>query len=170
MPAQRPVIPPRAISRVDRRYMHGWGVHLKRGGQDHVALLHDHDHGGRAGAHRAAQAWYHQALRRLPPPLRTSTRDVRSKTGEVGVSLERQVLPNGTIYICYRAGWPNGKGGYKKRAFSIAKHGKRAAFELAVRARRQGLAQLTRSLRERIELELAQRKTRRPTPPRRSTS
>jgi hypothetical protein len=156
-PASRPVLPRRAISRVDRRGIHAWRVYLKRHGQDHLGLLHDHDHGGRAGAYDAARAWYHDALRRLPPPLRTSSRDVRCTTGQVGVSLERQVLRTGTVYTCYRAVWPIGGGRYKKRAFSLAKYGKRVAFQLAVRARRQGLARLSASLRARIEHEIARR-------------
>jgi hypothetical protein len=156
-----PVVPSHAISRVDRRGIHAWRVCLKRRGHAHIVLLHDHDHGGAARARRAAEASFLQALRFLPPPLRTSTRDVRSKTGVVGVSLERLVRPKGRVYSCYRAVWPLGRGRYKKRAFSIARYGKRKAFRLAVLAREQGIAQLARSLRERIDREIARRTTRR---------
>jgi len=157
----RSILSHHAISRVDRRGMRGWRVHIKRLSQDHTGLLHDHQHGGRAGAYRAAQAWYHEALRLLPPPLRTSRSDVRSKTGQVGVSFEQLRRPTGTVYSCYRAAWPDSRGGYVKRAFSLGKHGKRRAFMLAVHARQTGLAQLARSLRDRIEHEIAQRTARR---------
>jgi hypothetical protein len=151
----RPVIPPRAISRVDRRGIHCWRVHLKRQGVSHLIHIHDHDHGGRAGARRVAAAALREALLTLPPPLRTSSHDVRSTTGEVGVSFERVVRPSGRVYRCYRVVWPLGNGRYKKRAFSIAKLGKRVAFKLAVRARQQGVAQLAKSLRERIQGEIS---------------
>ena len=159
---KRSLLSRHAISRVDRRGMHGWRVYIKRLGQDHTGLLHDHQHGGRAGAYRAAQARYHEALRLLPPPLCTSRSDVRCKTGQVGVSLEQLRRPSGTHYSCYRAVWPDGRGGYIKRSFSLGKHGKRRAFMLAVHARHKGLAELASSLRDRIEQEIAQRTARRP--------
>ena len=134
--------------------MRGWQVHIKRRSRSHTALLHDHDHRGRAGAYRAAKAWFHETLTLLPPPLCISARDVRSNTGEVGVSLARLVRPNGKISSYYRAVWPLGQGRYKKRAFSIDKLGKRAAFKLAARARREGVAQLARSLRENVDREI----------------
>lgn len=159
----RPIIPPRAISRVDRRGIHGWRVYIKRRGEDYTALVHDHQHAGhRERSRRAAEQLYHAALQNLPPPLRTSSRDVRCKTGEVGVSLERQVLRSGTVYRCYRAVWPNGKGGYVKRAFSLKKYGTRVAFRLASQARRQGLARLARLLRTQLDREIARRTARRP--------
>jgi hypothetical protein len=55
-------VPSRAISRVDRRGIHGWRVHIKRRGEDHDWIVHDHEHGGRARAYRAAQAWHYHAL------------------------------------------------------------------------------------------------------------
>ena len=159
MPRSRaPVIPPGAISRVDRRGMHGWRIYIKRRGQDYTALVHDHQHqGSRQQARRAALALYLEELQRLPPPLRTSTSDVRSKTGVVGVTRERQVLRTGSVYECYRAVWPDRRGGYVKRAFSIKKYGAKVAFRLAQEARRQGLARLAEALRAELDQEVARR-------------
>jgi hypothetical protein len=76
----RKLIPTHAVTRVDRRYIHGWRIHIKRGGKDHTALVHDHDHKGRPEhAHRAAIALYHATLQELPPPLRTLSSDPRCK-------------------------------------------------------------------------------------------
>ncbi len=155
--AARPVVPHRAISRVDRRGIHAFRVHIKRRGQDHLAHFHDRDHNGKKGAYRAALDWYHQALRILPPPLSTSSRDVRSKTGHVGVSLLRLVRRNGSVYLAYRAVWPKEHGKYKKRAFSLKKYGKRVAFQLAVRAREDGVRRLAKSLRDELDRELVRR-------------
>ncbi len=124
---------------------------MKRRGQDHLAHFHDRDHGGRKGAHHAAQAWYHQTLLLLPPPLNTSSRDVRCKTGEIGVSLAHLVRPSGSVYSFYRAVWPTtGRGKYKKRAFSIKKYGEDVAFQLAVRAREDGIRRLAKTLRDNV--------------------
>jgi len=161
VPKRLPLIPDHAISRVDRRGIHGWRVHIKRRGQDHVAIVHDHQHGGRQAARRAAQDCYHQALRQLPPPLRTSSKDVRSTTGHVGVSLARLERPSGLVYACYRAIWPDGQGAYVRRSFSVRKHGHRRALALAVQARKLGLAQLSRRLREHLKIEIAKRTARR---------
>ena len=114
--------------------------------------------------------YYHAALLDLTPPLRTSASDVRNKTGVVGVSLERQTQRSGTTYVFYRAVWPKPKGGYKKRAFSLKRYGKRVAFRLAVEARRQGLAQLEDALRTEIEIEIARRQSQRRSAGRRRAS
>lgn len=157
-PRRLPPVPLRAISRVDRRGEHGWRVHIKRRGKDHVWLFPDHEYGGRARAHTAAQAWLgHALLLKLPPPLCTSSHDVRNTTGEIGVSLLELVRPSGAVYLAYRAVWPLTNGRYKKRAFSVSKYGKRTALQLAVQARKQGVAQLAKKLRERIRLELLKR-------------
>jgi len=161
VPKRLPLIPDHAISRVDRRGIHGWRVHIKRRGEDHLALIHDHQHGGRQAARQAAQDWYLEALRQLPPPLRTSSKDVRSTTGHVGVSLQHLRRPSGAVYSSCRAIWPDGQGGYVRRSFSVKKHGHRRALALAVQARRLGLAQLAKRLRERLDVEIDKRSARR---------
>lgn len=78
----------------------------------------------------------------------------------MGVSLLHLVRQTGSVYSCYRAVWPTGRGKYKKRAFSLKKYGKRAAFKLAVRARQDGLAGLARALRDEVDREIERRVTR----------
>ena len=158
----RPGVRPGAISRVDRRGIHGWRIHIKRRGRDYVFLVHDHQHGDdRSRSRRAAEDRYLAELRSLPPPLRTSSSDIRSTTGVVGVSLERRIAPTGAVTDYYRAVFPNGSGGYTKRCFSVKLLGKRVAFRLACEARRQGLAQLTSQVRSDLEAEIARRAARR---------
>jgi hypothetical protein len=65
----------------------------------------------------------------------------------------------GSVYSCYRAVWPLGNGRYKKRAFSFARYGKRAALKLAIRAREEAIATLARSLRVSIQREITRRRT-----------
>jgi hypothetical protein len=158
----RRVIQPGGVSRVDRRGIHGWRIHIKRRGRDHVILVHDHQHGGDISrSRRAAEDRYFAELRSLPPPLLTSSSDVRSTTGVVGVSFARYVARSGTVTECFRAVYPNGSGGYTKRSFSVRRLGKRVAFRLACEARRQGLAQLASQLRSDLEAEIARRTARR---------
>jgi hypothetical protein len=142
--------------------MHGWRIYIKRRGREFTFLVHDHQHGDdRRRSRRAAEDRYLAELRSLPPPLRTSSSDIRSTTGVVGVSLERRIAPTGAVTDYYRAVYPNGSGGYTKRGFSVKLLGKRVAFRLACEARRQGLAQLTSQVRTDLEAEIARRTARR---------
>jgi hypothetical protein len=162
LPVPRPVIRPGAVSRVDRRGIHGWRIYIKRRGRDFTFLVHDHQHGeDRTRSRHAAEDRYLAELRSLPPPLRTSSSDIRSTTGVVGVSFARYVAATGKVTECFRAVYPNGSGSYTKRSFSVRRFGKRVAFRLACEARRQGLAQLTTQVCADLEAEIARRTARR---------
>ena len=58
-----------------------------------------------------------------------------------GVHLEQVTLPSGRLYRAYGATWYDAAGRPYHRSFSIAKHGAKKAFALAMDARMRGLRQ-----------------------------
>jgi hypothetical protein len=81
---------------------------------------------------------------RLPPPRKFKRTFSLNNTGVIGVHLSRGRTRKGTRVSYYGATWVDARGRRIKRSFSVAKYGLPRAFELAVRARRQALAELLR--------------------------
>jgi len=133
------------VSRHDHKRYHAWVVQIRRRGRITIRYFSDRKHGGRTKALQAAIAFRDSTLQKLPPLLWTMQRYVFNTTGIIGVRLQVDRKPQG-VYRAYVATWPvDGSGRRRSRTFSFGKFGKERAFELAVKARRQGLALLRRT-------------------------
>ena len=149
----KPVGPRTNISR-DKRDC-GWSVRLTRGGRVFTGNLADAVFGGRGASLVAAQHLRDRLLLRVEPDLRVRRRipeGARSRTGEVGISRERYLV-DGRRYERYVAHWQDPERGPQRRRFSVVRHGRAGAMELARRAREAGVArsrayQLTRQREE----------------------
>ena len=135
---------PRNISRYRHHRYEAWIVQIRRRGRFIVRYFADRRHGGRGRALAAAAAFRDHLLDRLPP-LSFAGLHPRGPTGVVGVCVQVNRLRQGT-YRSYVASWPDAAGGRHTRTFAFKKYGKARAFELAVQARRRGLADFLRTI------------------------
>jgi len=135
----------RNIQRVDHHHFHGWLVCLKRAGVRHSRYFRDDPDGKSSLA--AATHWRDEMAETLPPPRKFKRRYVLNTTGEIGVHLARTRTRKGTAVRYYCATWVDERGHSNKRSFSLAKYGRTKARSLAVRTRREALADLLRPSR-----------------------
>jgi len=132
------------ISRFDHKRYHAWVVRIQRPGRLVVRYVADRKHGGRIKALAAAIAFRDSTLEKLPPLVFVMRRYIHNKTGIIGVIVQVNRIRQG-VYRSYVASWPDPSGRRRTRTFGFTKYGKDRAFELAVKARRQGLAHLYRT-------------------------
>jgi len=149
----------RYLQRVDRRGFRGYSVLLTRRGILHSRFFADRRFGGRRKARAAAERWRDEQMVTLYPPVRLRRFTPWNRTGVVGVLLERYQV-RGRRYRRYRASWPDAEGRSRRRSFDLRKYGEEKAFELAVEARRKGVAELESAMRSRIVADLATRRRR----------
>ena len=119
-----------------------WSVRVLRGGRPFVGHCADAVFGGRGAALVAAQHIRDRLLLRVEPDLRVRRRiseGARSRTGEVGISRERYLV-DGRAYERYVAHWQDPERGPQRRRFSVKRHGRAGAMELARGAREAGVA------------------------------
>jgi hypothetical protein len=134
------------VDRVDHHYFHGWRVCLKRQGRR--LLRYFNDRGGDPRRSLAqALAWRDRMAAQLPPPRKFHRVSSVNKTGVVGVAYSRERARSGRLFRRYGAFWMDEKGRVHKRTFSVAKHGAAKARELAVKARKDALAEMLRPAR-----------------------
>lgn len=151
--AQTSKNPMRYIQRIDHRN-HTWKVALRRKNKEMHKYFTDTVHGGTAQALVAAIAWRDEIeakhsnasyaiwrRERIPP---TNT------TGLVGVY--RGINPkkrDGRVieYYYWQGYWSGVDGKRISRTFSINKFGEEAAKDLAICARREGMAQIVKQLK-----------------------
>ena len=133
--------PGRLIRRYEHNYFSGWVVSTKRQGRRWARYFSDHV-SGRADAWRRAQEYRKQLLSELPWPSKVKRQFVRNTTGEIGVARVKEQSRSGVPFVRYVATWPTRAGKRMKASFSINLYGESRAKLLAVRARRQGLAEL----------------------------
>ena len=129
------------IRRYEHNYFCGWVFATKRRGRRWVKYFSDEPH-GRSEALRRARMYRDALLRTLPPASKVKRTYVRNTTGEVGVALVKDRTRSGRVIWRYVAQWPTREGGRGKATFSVALYGKRRARQLAIDARRRGLAAL----------------------------
>jgi hypothetical protein len=145
--------PMRYIQRIDNAH-HTWKVALRRKNKMMHKYFTDEVYGGTAQALIAAIAWRDETeakhatasyaiwrRERMPP---TNT------TGIVGVYRgmnEKKRAGRISKFYYWQGHWTGVDGKRNCRTFSINKYGEEAAKELAIRARREGLAQLAREIR-----------------------
>jgi hypothetical protein len=132
----------RCIYRFDQPYCQAWVVRIIRGAGKVVLQRYFLDDGNRRAALARAIACRDRMVAALPPPRRFHSTSSLNTTGVVGVSLIRQRTRKGTQY--YAATWTDERGRQFARCFSIPKYGRRKAFEMAVQARKQALAEMLR--------------------------
>jgi len=129
------VIGHKNLTRFDhpRKNTFGYFVRIQWKGEKHHKFFSDRVYGDRLGALTAALEWRDSTERRLAKP-RTDRQVVgfssRNKSGVVGV---RRMLKEGRDV--YEATWMDERGRVGRTSFSIARHGEKRAFRLAVRAR-----------------------------------
>jgi len=111
----------------------GYFVRIQWKGEKHHKFFSDGVCGDRLGALTAALEWRDATERALDKP-RTDRQVIgfssRNKSGVVGV---RRMLKQGRDV--YEATWMDAHGRVGRTSFSIARHGEKRAFRLAVRAR-----------------------------------
>jgi len=111
----------------------GYFVRIQWKGEKHHKFFSDGVYGDRLGALTAALEWRDATERTLNKP-RTDRQVIgfssRNKSGVVGV---RRMLKQGRDV--YEATWMDAYGRVGRTSFSIARHGEKRAFRMAVRAR-----------------------------------
>ena len=143
----------RYIQRIDNA-RHAWKVCLKR----KVKIVHKHftdsAYGGTAQALAAAIAWRDETeAKHSTASYAIWKRELMRRTNTTGlVGIYRGSNPkirNGRVieFYYWQAYWSGADGKRISKTFSINKYGEEAAKELAIEARREGLAQLAKELR-----------------------
>lgn len=133
--------PGRLIRRYEHNYFSGWVVSTKRRGQRWVRLFSDKPW-GRTAALRHACEYRDQLLSELPWPTKVKRTFVLNTTGEIGVARVKERTRAGRPFVRYVATWPTRAGKRMKATFSVGLYGESKAKQLAIHARRQGLAEL----------------------------
>ena len=120
------------VTRMDYGKTHGWNVRISFEGKIYRKLFSDKQHGGKNCALLAAISYRDDLRKKLGKPA-TSKKVVtkaNNSTGVVGVYLNKK---NNKFEVF----WKNHLGKTGHTNYSIAKHGKQKAFELAVAKRQQ---------------------------------
>jgi hypothetical protein len=119
-------------------------VQIARGSGKVVLQRYFLDEGNRRAALARAIACRDRAVAALPPPRMFQSTNSLNTTGVVGVSLRRLRTRKGTPVQDYCASWIDECGRLLQRTFSVAKYGRRKAFEMAVQVRTQAIADMLR--------------------------
>jgi hypothetical protein len=139
------------ISRVDDpvHRTHAWRVSLKRRGKALVRNFPDKKYGSKRKALEAAKQHRDLLIAKHPPLKRVEFANVlrrNNKSGVSGVCLVgcKYYLADKTERCLWywEAIWPTVPGRHESRRFSVARYGKRRAFEMACEARRKGLSKV----------------------------
>jgi len=121
-------------------------VSLRRAGQTVWQLFRERDHGGARNTLKAARQWRDRMAQELEPETKRafSQRLMPTNTsGHPGVYLRRQVIRrngNEYEYLHWQAQSPAGAKPWRSRSFSVDRYGYDAAYELAVEARAELVA------------------------------
>ena len=129
------------IRRYEHNYFRGWVVSTKRGDRRWAKYFSDRPSGRRA-AKKLAREYRDQLLSQLPWPTKAKRTFVLNTTGEIGVARVKEHTRAGTPFVRYVASWFTRDGRRMKASFSVGLYGESKAKRFAVRARRQGLAEL----------------------------
>ena len=140
----------RNISRIESGATQGFQVRITRQGRQWCKLFSDSVWGGQRKALKAAREYREELLEDLSHlvPTRREICDKnrgRSSTRIAGVRLVRETDASALkgYYEYYLAEWCPEPGVRRKRQFSVLKYGKRKAKQLAVAARKAGVAAIT---------------------------
>jgi hypothetical protein len=139
------------ISRVDDEVnrTHAWRVSLRRHGQGHVKNFPDKKCGGRQQALQQARQYRDVIVSQHPPITRVEFCGIKrsnNRSGMTGVCTyaKRYVRRDGSVKEnwYWEASWPDERGASTKAVYSVNTHGNEMAKQLAINARRRGLAAL----------------------------
>lgn len=139
------------ISRVDDQVnrTHAWRVSLRRHGQGHVKNFPDRKCGGRDQALQQARGYRDHIVVQNPPLTRFEFCGIKRANNRSGVSgvctyAKRYTRRDGSIKEnwYWEASWPDDRGDSVRKVFPVNKYGDEMAKQLAINARRQGLASL----------------------------
>lgn len=113
----------------------GWEVRIRRRGPVIGRFFADLAHGGKKKAFAEAKAYRDSLLSAIPEPLPIKTRNIRNRTGIIGVMQVLVKSKHGKIpyWIAY---WPLENRQTKRVKFSVQKWGSDAK-RMAIEARRQ---------------------------------
>lgn len=132
-----------AITRIDlpRACTHGWQVRMQRRGLKYGKFFSDRIHGSPDHSLLAARTWRDTLIEELTntTQARICERSPRNQSGVVGVSKITAIGSNGTTYQFWQATWSPTPGQRCCVKFSIQRHGNAMAFQLAVKARTEGV-------------------------------
>jgi hypothetical protein len=129
---------------------HCWRVTVQRQSRIHRRSFSDGQHGGRAQALQAAQAYRDQLVHTYPPLAMPVYCAILKKNNRSGVS---GLLRVDRVEVCrgkrqrklfWEAQWPIGNGRSRHRKFSILKYGEEGAYQRALAARDTALLALSR--------------------------
>jgi hypothetical protein len=130
------------ITRIDHptKRTHGYNVRIAWKGEKHGKFFSDRIYGDRLAALDAAIIWRNKTEKKIGKP-RSENQIVgfhsRNNTGVVGVRKRTR----GSVEV-YEATWiirdEDGKRKRRTTCYSIARHGEKKAFRLALKARQQG--------------------------------
>lgn len=150
----------RNITRIDFKNKNGdvasggWEVRFHRRGKKIEKFFADNKHGGRNKALAAAKAYRDEIEAKLP---KYSVHELskkpskRNQSGVVGVRRHEQTDIRGDwgyTYTFWVAQWTDESGRRKTRSFSANHYGEEEAFQMAVRARKKGMAERKRNSRK----------------------
>ena len=139
------------ISRVDDDVYrkHAWRVSLRRRGERYVKDFPDKKHGGKRKALNCAKAYRDELLAAHPPLSRREFAAAPRRHNRSGITgvyryAKSYTLQDGSIKQnwFWEAHWPTSRGKSAKQTFAIDEFGEDRARELAIRARRRGLAKI----------------------------
>lgn len=129
------------IVRLDqiRTGTYGWQVRLQRMGVKYARYFADRGFGGPEQSLAQAKAWRDELLAQFSAQEQTRVCRVsaRNSSGVVGVSRISVQVPSGASYHFWQAAWSSAPGQRRCVRFSIKRHGDKAAFQMAVNARRE---------------------------------
>jgi len=140
------------ICRVDHAdsSTHGWVVTIQRRGVVHRKHFSDGLHGGKRATLAAAKRYRDELVARFPPLLKREYAEIPKPNNQSGVAGVCRVCVTETRSRApsvqrwfWVASWTLPDGRRRHRKFSIRLHGEEPAFRMAVKARREALAELT---------------------------
>ncbi|MBE7416710.1 MAG: hypothetical protein HS128_02995 [Ideonella sp.] len=117
-----------------------WAVHFTRAGILHYRRFYEPKYGGRLAARRAAIAWRDRRLAKVKALGIVEFADLHRSNNTSGVPGVTFSTPPRQPEGIWQARLKLAGGKTATKSFSVRLHGERRAFELAVRARQQMLA------------------------------
>jgi len=123
----------------------GWWARYMRDGVTFSEVFRDNKYNSISAAWDAANKWHEEARLLLPPLNRREFAQLKkksNKSGHVGVYKTFARKKDGKHY-CWVASWSPEKGSQKHAYFYISEYGEEKAKELAIKARKDAIANLT---------------------------
>ena len=138
----------KGISRIETSSTVGWYVRVYRNKKIYSKFLSDAKFGGKEKSLEKAISQKEKLnkiiykIPKKPTKRRVVNTDKRNKTGVLGVSRTAKKASNGKIYECYTVSWRPKPKVQQSTSFSIMKYGEAKALELAIKLRKEKLAQM----------------------------